>query len=120
MNQLQRWLTETWGRVDSLISPDGSYPPPLIAQQGTELAGGLSFTTATLPDAIDTGIWVNTLYVAPTHRERGLGTLLIEHAAQAASAFGLQKLYVFTEIPALYQSIGWQNTNTQHVLFKSL
>jgi len=49
-----------------------------------------------------------SLYVAPEHRGRGLGAMLVHAAVDAAAGQGVDELFLFTPDHAdFYQRLGW-------------
>ena len=103
------WIESEWGNpqsADEKMVPD-SIPTPLFAIENDVLLGGLSFTTHLKPDSEVTGIWINTLYVAPDSRKRGIGAALIEAASEKAKQLNIDELYVYTDKPEIYEKHGW-------------
>lgn len=83
-------------------------PDPLLAIEQGALMGGLGFTSFAKPNSECLAVWVNTLYVAPQYRNRGLGSALIHAAESTAQNLGIDELFVYTEIPALYEKLNWR------------
>jgi len=104
LNRLNEWLTAEWGEVESF----DNVPPPLLAIEGRKLLGGLMFSSFQKPDREEIGLWINALFVAPEHRRKGIGSLLIRAAEAEAARTGERELFALTDIPKLYQRLGWQ------------
>ncbi|MGO4449975.1 GNAT family N-acetyltransferase [Phyllobacterium sp. TAF24] len=52
--------------------------------------------------------WLASLYVAPAFRNKGIGKQLIAVAEEAARSQGHEELYLYTDKPDYYRSVGWQ------------
>ena len=55
--------------------------------------------------------WLVSVYVVPEYRRRGIASLLVRHAMQAAQRLGVENLYLYTDTDgaeALYRRLGWQ------------
>ena len=87
-------------------------PSPLIALEHEELLGGLSFTRYAKPGSEEMAVWINTVFVAPQHRGRGVAGKLIDVAEQAALALGITELFVLSSMPDLYNKHGWRYVDT--------
>ena len=113
--QFREWVELEWGEVDP-IQPDSNsaiYPDPVLALDGDTLVGGLSFTSHARPGSDDPAVWINTLYVSPGFRKRGIASDLICAAECRAMELGITELFVFTDIPPLYQKQGWAVTGSK-------
>lgn len=66
---------------------------------------------------------VSRLFVDPHHRRRGLGRLLLDHAAAAVHALGRRPMLdVWERLPgamALYESAGWRRVGSGVIRFRS-
>lgn len=114
--RFREWVESEWGNVDSFENSAAGVqlPAPLLALEQQQLLGGLSFTCHAKPNAKTktktktTGIWINTLYVAPEYRNRGIAAELLEAAQVAATKLSIEELYVFTDLPNIYERRGWK------------
>ncbi|WP_170457488.1 GNAT family N-acetyltransferase [Ruegeria arenilitoris] len=88
----------------------------LIAQDGANRVGGLHGATSY------GWLLIKTLWVDPTHRRRGLGRQLLDHAFAEARQRGCHSAWLDTSNPAaarFYQALGFEpfgrlaNTPTQ-------
>jgi GNAT superfamily N-acetyltransferase len=53
--------------------------------------------------------WVAAIYTQESYRNRGLGSLMLEHIEERAIALGLEKLYLYTySANQLYEKYGWK------------
>lgn len=95
--QFREWVESEWGDTDPFeCSADGIiFPSPILAIEGIELLGGLSFTSHAKPDSSSEGVWINTLYVAPAFRNRGIGAKLVHAAELEARKLVIEELYIY-------------------------
>ncbi|MDA1370932.1 MAG: GNAT family N-acetyltransferase [Proteobacteria bacterium] len=109
LKQFREWVEEEWGKVDSNDHNDEdlAIPSPLLAVTDSELLGGLGFTCFSIPGVNKTGLWVNTLLVAPEYRNIGIGEKLVLAAEAEAVRSMERELFVYTDVPGLYQKLGW-------------
>lgn len=64
-------------------------------------------------EASPEGVWLVNLFVTPSARGRGHGSLLLAHAVAAAAELGLPELLLTTEHSAdHYASLGWTQIGT--------
>ena len=47
------------------------------------------------------------------HRRQGIASLLIQAAEREAQALGVAVMFVRTQLPRLYQALGWQLVETR-------
>lgn len=120
------WVYQEWKSGHSFETPDGNkpLPPPLLAIDGEVLVGGISFTWHPVPDSSETALWINTLFVEPSYRGKGIARDLITAAEQSAFAeAAVEYLLAYTNIPELYVKNGWSpisEDNKMWVLRKQL
>jgi GNAT superfamily N-acetyltransferase len=115
MDQLRAWLIAEWGEVNPFKSQsDGSIlvPQPLLGIEGQELRGGLMFSGFRKPGGDSLGLWINALFVAPEHRRRRIASQLIRAAEVEAFRTGERALFALTNIPTLYENLGWQRVES--------
>ncbi len=54
--------------------------------------------------------WLAGVFVVPEHRQRGLGSQIVEATQQVAAELGINKLYLFTpDREAFYARLGWHS-----------
>ena len=95
-------------------------PLPLLAIENSKLLGGVAFTWYVKPAASELGFWINALLVALKSRGLGIASRLIRSAEIDQ---GLEELYVYTDIPILYEKLDWQRAEQMgehYVLKKAL
>lgn len=109
-----RFVAE-WGDFDAFNAARfGATPPlPLLALRGPWLLGGLAFSRYPSPLDNVVGLWINGLQVAVMHRRQGIASLLIQAAEREAQASGVAVIFVRTQLPRLYQALGWQLVETR-------
>lgn len=76
---------------------DGGLPATLVAVEGGMIVGSVSVLSGDCEARMDLDPWLGNLWVAPTHRGRGLARDLVRGAIELAAANGQPRLYVFTE-----------------------
>lgn len=106
---------------DRLFAHAGHCPPPQLALSDSDPSplGVIGFARFPRPSDREEALWIDVLYIAPTLRRRGIGTLLIERALTLASAYG-SELYVYTDCPPLYQRAGFQEVSRDEKDFSVL
>jgi predicted N-acetyltransferase YhbS len=107
--QFKNWVIKEWGKIDQLADEENTYDLPLslLAFSQNRLVGGLSFIHYKNPESEDTAIWINTLYIDAEFRGQKIGQALIIEAEKTAKNAGYDCLYVYTNKPKLYETIGW-------------
>ncbi|NOU13132.1 MAG: GNAT family N-acetyltransferase, partial [Methylococcaceae bacterium] len=52
--------------------------------------------------------WLASVFVAPKHRNNGVGSQLVKNVMQQAKEAGINELYLFTpDRETFYQKLGW-------------
>lgn len=106
---LNKWFNIEWqdfGKFEK-IRNGIEIPNPILAISDYALQGGLSFTIYKNPDNDSNALWINALYVEPDSRGYGIGSMLINAAANEARSNGFTEIYVYTDKPSLYTKNGW-------------
>lgn len=108
--RLREWFLAEWGEVDPFEDPGKAafVPPPLLAISDSDLLGGLMFSSFRKPGGDGLALWINALLVAPEHRRKGIATRLIRAAETEAFSAGQRQIFALTDIPKLYEKLGWQ------------
>lgn len=117
VRRLREWLIAEWGEVNPFKSQsDGTLvvPLPLLGIEGQELVGGLMFSGFRKPGGDALGLWINALFVAPEHRRKGIASQLIRAAEAEAFRTGERELFALTNIPKLYENLGWQRVESSN------
>jgi GNAT superfamily N-acetyltransferase len=122
---LVEWFVSQWGSsresVRDALADDRGCPPTLVAIEAAEPIGFLSYTFHVLHPRGSNELWINALYVAPAYRRRGIGSRLVSEGTSAAACTNRESMYVYSEVPTLYESLGWRrfsynNETKMHVL----
>ena len=88
-------------------------PITFIALDDGVPVGAASLIEDDLPTRPDLTPWFASLYVIPSQRGRGLGTMLVRHAVNMARTFGIETLYLYTPgQEAFYRRLGWEFVET--------
>lgn len=106
-DQLLSWFQQEWGEIDPMFGD--LFPQPIVAvDENGGLAGGLAFTLAPEPNGSRMAVWINVIMVSPAQRGQGVASKLIQAAADRAwNEHDLNRLFVNTDIPLLYEKNGW-------------
>lgn len=86
---------------------DTNLPPVLIAIRENQVIGGLAYSYFKEPNGDSDVIWVNALLVLPEWRGQGIASELINRGIKQVSNTHQTHLYVYTNVPNLYQSLDW-------------
>ena len=119
---LAQWLFDEWG----YRSPDGTVkgmmdnlnqrlnrdrlPMALVALRHGEPVGTASLRVREVEIRPEYEHWLGTVYVHELYRGKGVGSLLIESAAEEAGRLGIDELYLYTRrtrTEGLYARLGW-------------
>ncbi|MFQ2106677.1 GNAT family N-acetyltransferase [Aeromonas rivipollensis] len=82
-------------------------PPVLVAVMNEVVVGGLTFSRFKEPHRSGEVIWINAVFVSAEYRGKGLASRLINAGVSQTLASSQDYLYAYTNVPALYQSLGW-------------
>ena len=114
-DRVARWIWEHWQdssgftleqtRAQLLGEPD--CPETILAVEGGAAIGVLGFRRFDHPRLGAQLLFVNSLFVAPPARGRGVGSALVEAALARAAPF-VRALYVYTAIPGWYEARGFR------------
>ena len=109
LDQFHQWVENEWGPPDSASKIGGEIiiPNTLFAVEGEKLIAGLGFSGYPAPGSEKTALWINTLLVAPSFRQLGIGSRLVTEAENAAVRLGHLALFVYSDVPELYQKLNW-------------
>lgn len=106
----EEWYFDLYSESQS----QGTLPVVLVALDGDEFVGTASLIADDeLPGAPEPGPWVAAVYVADSHRRRGIGTTFLNELRSRAVQAGHSRLFLYTEDKmAWYESMGWQTVRT--------
>lgn len=122
---LAAWFYEQWGwflplessaetiaiKFRTHINRDAP-PIALVALDGTELLGTASLRVHDMDILADLSPWLGGVYVAQSHRQKGIGRQLVSAVEQKALELGYRSIYLFTTDKApMYSKLGWKVLN---------
>lgn len=106
------WLQSAWDDADNVfantLAPSRDCPGTLIAISDGMPIGALTYRRHQAPTQATVELWINAVYVLPNHRRLGIGRKLIRFAVEHSIPTYTQRLFVFTDVPNLYDSLGWE------------
>ncbi|WP_049458913.1 GNAT family N-acetyltransferase [Stenotrophomonas maltophilia] len=119
--QLAQWYHVQWGRDAGLsleqelqrLNPaqdaDG-FPHLIAAFDGEQVVGAVQLKRREMQAFPQYEHWLGSVFVADSHRGRGLAGALVEQAAARAARMGVTDLYLQTEAldGGLYARLGWK------------
>ncbi len=82
-------------------------PPVIIAAIGNRVIGGLAYSRFQEPHQNHDLTWLNAVFVSSEYRGRGIASELINRGVNQMPGYDQNYLYVYTNVPPLYQSLGW-------------
>ena len=96
-------------------------PPVIVAIRENVVIGGLAYSHFQEPHQVRDVVWINAVYVDEKWRGQGIASELIKRALQQMPDFYQSKaeedtesyLYVYTNIPSLYLSLGWSSVDIE-------
>ncbi|MGF1841705.1 GNAT family N-acetyltransferase [Vibrio clamense] len=106
---LERLFQSEWSDfffVDT-YKPEANLPPVLVALINNEVIGGLAYSRFKEPHGSSDVIWFNAVFVSPELRGQGIASELINRGVEQVSETLQSNLYAYTNVPPLYQSLGW-------------
>lgn len=88
---------------------DDFIPSTWFAEDADMLSGSAAIIESDMETHPEFMPWVASVFVAPEHRRKGIGSSLVKHVVGEAKREGYSSLYLFTpDQQALYASLGWQ------------
>jgi len=88
----------------------GGVPSTFVALADDELIGSASLVAHDMEIRMDLSPWLAGVYVAPAHRRRGIGSLLVRRVVQEAHDLGVPRAFLYTTGPEnerFYAGLGW-------------
>jgi GNAT superfamily N-acetyltransferase len=83
-------------------------PIAFVASAARELLGSSMLVAHDMDTHTDLSPWLASVFVAPTHRRRGIATALVARVVEAAAALRFPRIYLFTPSEELfYAKRGW-------------
>ncbi|HKY59636.1 MAG TPA: GNAT family N-acetyltransferase [Gemmatimonadota bacterium] len=118
--QLAGWLHAQWGYLHENDSVErraarlesratrGGIPVTFVAVDGVILLGSASLVDDDLETRPELTPWLASVYVAPEHRGKGVGSALVQRVVEEARDSGVSRLYLWTtDQERLYARLGW-------------
>ncbi len=108
---------------DGLVHGRATPRPVVALDVDGGLPGGLAFTQYKDPSSKDLALWINAVFVVVSRRRHGIATRLIQTAVTVSKEIGFESLHVYTDVPSLYERLGWRvvSASGQHrVLLSTL
>lgn len=109
----KQWFASRAGHtLEGLIAQmrtgrDDAIPVGLIAFVDSVPVGTVSLLERDLEECGDLRPWLAGLLVSPEYRNRGVADALIRQVQEVARELGEREVYLWTEIPTLYEKYGW-------------
>ncbi|WP_336751910.1 GNAT family N-acetyltransferase [Aeromonas hydrophila] len=82
----------------------------------TGVIGGLAYSRFKEPHRDGEVIWINAVFVSADHRGKGIASQLINAGVSQITSSSHDYLYAYTNVPALYQSLGWSEVDIESEL----
>ena len=104
------WLYSTWSDEnnefnDALIL-GSDRPGALLALIGDDPGGVIAFKRYKAVMQTRPELWINALFVVPKFRRLGIGSRLVQFGIERSIPEFTNQLFVYTDIPVLYESLG--------------
>ncbi|WP_028589297.1 GNAT family N-acetyltransferase [Paenibacillus massiliensis] len=97
-------------------STDSEVPRFYLAMEDEQIIGSYALLRSDLNSRQDLSPWMACLHVEPSHRGRGIGDLLQNHAVKEAREMGYSRLFLCTDLEGYYERTGWSHTGTGYAL----
>ncbi|QSA95787.1 GNAT family N-acetyltransferase [Methylococcus sp. EFPC2] len=117
---LAEWHHREWahlnpgGSVEKRVEKMQAYlsdelmPSMYVCKEGDTLLGSAGLLRNDMDTKMELTPWLASVYVAEEHRNRGIGTALVQHVVNVARAAGYPNLYLLTpNKESFYQARGW-------------
>lgn len=106
-------LAERMRRMEGHLGPEPIPSTFVGVGPGDEILGSAALVEHDMETRQDLTPWMASVYVAPQHRRRGVGSALVRHVVDAAGMAGIATLYLFTpDRAAFYAPLGWARVDT--------
>ncbi|MEH0724847.1 GNAT family N-acetyltransferase [Vibrio alginolyticus] len=106
---LERLFQSEWSDFSFAdpYKPEAELPPVIVAMRNNEVIGGLAYSRYQEPHGNSEVVWFNAVYVSPNWRGQGIASELINRGVSQVAATTQSNLYAYTNVPPLYESLGW-------------
>src|SRR5947208_465610 len=83
-------------------------PTVIVSFTGGTLLGSAMLVAYDMDTRMELSPWLAGVFVAPNHRQHGIGAALVRRAVDDATALGVRRLYLYTPGTELFYSrLGW-------------
>lgn len=115
LSQLDQLFQSEWPdfQLCDAYTKDANLPPVLVAVMNDVVMGGLAYSRFKEPHHGDEVIWINAVFVGAQHRGKGIASQLINAGVSQMLESSQDYLYAYTNIPKLYQSLGWSEVDVE-------
>ena len=92
---------------------DNAVPSTFVAVEEDKVLGSADIVEHDMTIHRELSPWLASVYVELSNRNQGIGSRLVTHVMQQASAMGYSRLYLFTpDRMSFYRRLGWQAHST--------
>lgn len=114
IDELVSLFSSEWSdfKVRDLGISNPEIPMPIVVLLGERLVGGLAFSLFEEPGCLHKVVWLNAVYICRDFRRQGIARNLIQFA-QTQLKDSQFWLYAYTDVPALYEALGWSEVDTE-------
>jgi predicted N-acetyltransferase YhbS len=112
-----QWCVDEWKywpleieieRLEECLT-DSDIPLTFVALEGNTPVGTIGIILHDMETRMDLTPWLASLYVLPSHRNRGLGRCLVRELVLSQDKLGISPLYLFTSTQqSLYGEFGFK------------
>jgi predicted N-acetyltransferase YhbS len=119
--QLAEWFYEEWGQGQAELTLEvlegvlrerlnkNRLPLTLVLLKDSTPIASTSLKIREMETHPQYPHWLGSVYVLPKHRQRGIGSRLVQFSASAARHLGVEYLYLYTRSHEhFYTCLGWQ------------
>ncbi len=117
---LANWFHDQWGylspernlddRIEQLRKQTNrtQIPVTFVAFDGDDPVGSASLVESDMDTRPDLSPWLANVYVAISHRNRGIGAKLVNRVLDEADSYGFTTIYLWTpDKKSFYEKRGW-------------
>ena len=123
LNTIVDWNLKEWpkpdrsrGDVKARIFGSGTedqLPQTLVLEENDEAIGYATMILYEKGRPMGQLHWIDAVFIKPEKRKKGLASQLIVAAEKKAATLGILELFALTDIPLLYQKLGWALCETR-------
>ncbi|SBS29258.1 N-acetylglutamate synthase [Marinomonas spartinae] len=123
---LAKWHHDEWGYLNPKGSVEqriekmerylsgGLVPSTFIAKEGQTVLGSAAIIENDMDTHTELTPWLASVFVAPDHRGKGIGSMLIHHILERARLEKYETLYLFTPTKEqFYSRLGWSTNRKE-------